>query len=466
MNLSAENRSTLRKAIVAHSGWESYKKARGDVSISAYSKDELISAAQALKIDIVAILNGRATDATSTEGESTMKERTEVIPDYVWERLDTVKDQLSEAKRKLCFDIKRTVMDKQNNLATKRQHETVTSIIFSVAAMGEDRKKFCDDRKKAATVGDATETSTETKPAIATQSFDKNDAGKPIWDLVRGHAVEEIFDHIRPAIEKALSNVSTIKIEMTSNGVAVGESTGHHHPSYATLCRALSCRSADGFFPNVWIAGPAGSGKTHAARSFAKAAGLEFFYNGALRDAFELLGYMDASGVYHTTPFRQAYEHGGVYLFDEVDGSDNAALLALNGALANGIAAFPNGMIERHPDCRIIATGNTWGLGATSDYVGRGKIDAAFLDRFGVRLSWDYDVALEVAISGNADFARRVQSARERARAAGLKVLITPRASIAGAALIAAGFTHDEAAGMTYLANLSNDQKKIIEGRA
>lgn len=387
MNLSAENRSTLRKAIVAHSGWESYKKARGDMSISAYSKDELIGAANALGIDIQAIIDGRAANATSTESESTMK----------------------------------------------ANHESTAS---------------------------------ETKPAIAPQSFDKNDAGKPIWDLVRGHAVGEIFDHIRPAIEKALSNVSTIKIEMTSNGVAVGESTGHHHPSYATLCRALSCRSADGFFPNVWIAGPAGSGKTHAARSFAKAAGLEFYYNGALRDAFELLGYMDASGVYHTTPFRQAYEHGGVYLFDEVDGSDNAALLALNGALANGIAAFPNGMIERHPDCRIIATGNTWGLGATSDYVGRGKIDAAFLDRFGVRMSWDYDVALEVAISGNADFARRVQSARERARAAGLKVLITPRASIAGAALIAAGFTHDEAAGMTYLANLSNDQKKIIEGRA
>jgi cobaltochelatase CobS len=391
MNLSAENRSTLRKAIVAHSGWESYKKARGDMSISAYSKDELIGAANALGIDIRAIIDGRATNATSTEKTGGT---------YVFDEVDDSRDD----------------------------HKAI--------------------------------------PVVASPSFDKNDAGKPIWDLVRGHAVGEIFDHIKPAIEKALSNVSTIKIEMTSNGVAVGESTGHHHPSYATLCRALSCRSADGFFPNVWIAGPAGSGKTHAARSFAKAAGLEFYYNGALRDAFELLGYMDASGVYHTTPFRQAYEHGGVYLFDEVDGSDNAALLALNGALANGIAAFPNGMIERHPDCRIIATGNTWGLGATSDYVGRGKIDAAFLDRFGVRMSWDYDVALEVAISGNADFARRVQSARERARAAGLKVLITPRASIAGAALIAAGFTHDEAAGMTYLANLSNDQKKIIEGRA
>jgi cobaltochelatase CobS len=180
----------------------------------------------------------------------------------------------------------------------------------------------------------------------------------------------------------------------------------------------------------------------------------------------ELLGFIDAAGRYHRTPFREAFEHGGVYLFDEVDGSDNAALLALNAALANGRASFPDAQIERHKDCRIIATANTWGLGATADYVGRSKIDAAFLSRFPVRLPWDYDTALEVAISGNADFARRVQAARERARAAGLKVLIDPRATMAGAALIAAGLTHDEAASLTYLANLSPEQKKLVEGRA
>jgi hypothetical protein len=382
MNLSAEQRSTLRKAIVSHDGWPSYKKARGDVSISAYSKDELLAAARALGIDVETAKASRDTAAAS--------------------------------------------------------HETASTA----------------DEKAAA------------KPAIETPSFDKNDAGAPIWQLVKGHALEEIFDSIKPAIERALSNVSTVKIEMTSNGVKVGESAGHHHPQFATLCRVLSARAADGFIPNVWIAGPAGSGKTHSVKAFAKAAGLEFYYNGALRDAFELLGYRDASGVYHSTPFRQAYEHGGVYLFDEVDGSDNAALLALNGALANGIAAFPDGLVERHPDCRIVATGNTWGLGATADYVGRGKIDAAFLDRFGVRLQWGYDVALETSISGNADFARRVQASRERASAAGLKVLVTPRASIAGAALIAAGFTHDEAAAMTYQANLSPEQRKIVEGRA
>jgi cobaltochelatase CobS len=390
MQLTANQRTALRSAIVANMGWPAYKSATGK-SISEMSKDEILSAARALKIDIEAVIDCGANTDTSTETSTATESKNTMKVEHV---------------------------------------------------------------------------ATEETPKIAIPSFDKNDAGKPLWDLTKGHAMAELWAMISPQIEKALSNVSTIKIEMTSNGVAVGESTGHHHPMFSTLCRILSSRAADGFVPNVWIAGPAGSGKTHSVKSFAKAAGLEFYYNGALRDAFELIGYKDANGVYHTTPFRQAYEHGGVYLFDEVDGSDNAALLALNGALANGIASFPDGLIERHPDCRIVATGNTWGLGATSDYVGRGKIDAAFLDRFGARLQWGYDVALEVSISGNADFAKRVQAARTRAVAAGLKVLITPRASIAGAALIAAGLTHDEAADLTYLANLSKEQRAIVEGRA
>jgi cobaltochelatase CobS len=266
-------------------------------------------------------------------------------------------------------------------------------------------------------------------------------------------------------VERRLENVSTVRIEIARDGAKVGETTGHAHPMFATLCRALAARQVDGFAPNVWIAGPAGSGKTHAAKTFATVADLSFYYNGALSMPHELLGFIDAAGTYHRTPFRDAFEHGGVYLFDEVDGSDNSALLALNAALANGRASFPDAQVERHAECHIVATANTWGLGATADYVGRSKIDAAFLSRFPVRLAWDYDAALEVAISGNADFARRVQAARERARAAGLKVLIDPRATMAGAALIAGGMTHDEAAALTYLANLSPEQRKLVEGR-
>jgi hypothetical protein len=69
----------------------------------------------------------------------------------------------------------------------------------------------------------------------------------------------------------------------------------------------------------------------------------------------EMLGFIDAAGNYHRTPFRDAYEHGGIYTFDEVDRSDPVALLAVNPHLANGVATFPDGQIKRHKDCLIVS---------------------------------------------------------------------------------------------------------------
>jgi cobaltochelatase CobS len=245
------------------------------------------------------------------------------------------------------------------------------------------------------------------------------------------------------------------------------KSEGTVHPQFPTLLKVLSARQASGAPVNVWIAGPAGSGKTHAAEQAASALSIAFYFNGALSMPHELLGFVDAAGKYHSTPFRQAYEHGGLYLFDEVDASETVVLLALNAALANGVCAFPDSAtpIRRHADFRCVAAGNTYGQGATADYIGRAKIDAAFLSRFPVKLTWNYDVALEQNISGNADFAKRVQAARARAQAAGVKIIIDPRHSMAGAALIAAGFKSDEAAELTYLSALTADQRKIVEGR-
>jgi hypothetical protein len=273
-------------------------------------------------------------------------------------------------------------------------------------------------------------------------------------------AVNKIVD---ARLNDALAGIATVRIELAKHDGSVVQLDGHHHPMFHKLLKVCSARLVNGYAPNVWLAGPAGSGKTHAAHKTAEALGVTFYHNGALSMAHELLGFIDAAGNYHTTQFRQAYELGGVYCFDEVDGSDNAALLALNAALANGACAFPDKTVTRHKDCVIIATANTWGLGATADYVGRAKIDAAFLSRFAVKLPWDYDEALEIAISGDAKFAARVIAARAKARGAGLKVLIDPRASQAGSALVAAGFTYDEAAELTYLANLSSDQRKLIE---
>ena len=54
--------------------------------------------------------------------------------------------------------------------------------------------------------------------------------------------------------------------------------------------------------------------------------------------------------------------------------------------------------------------------------------------------------------------------ARKAADKAGLKVLITPRDSVHGSALIAAGIDADTAARMTYLSGLSAAQIAQIEG--
>lgn len=272
---------------------------------------------------------------------------------------------------------------------------------------------------------------------------------------------EQIAAVVDEKINAALSKIPAIRIEVKS-GDAVNAVEGMQHAKFQTLLRAACARQADGYHPNIWLAGPTGSGKTHAAKMVAKAMGLDFSFHGAMGMSFELTGFIDAGGKYHPTEFRRIFENGGVILLDECDGYDANATLALNAALANGMASFPDGLVKRHPDCVIIAAGNTWGTGATADYVGRAKIDAAFLSRFPVCIAWDYDLALEVALSGNEQWALRVQNARMKAREKGLKVVIDPRITYAGAALIAAGFKPDEAAAETYLAKLTAEQRKQI----
>lgn len=231
---------------------------------------------------------------------------------------------------------------------------------------------------------------------------------------------------------------------------------GLQHKSFPTLLAACAARC------NVWIAGPAGSGKTTAAQNVASALGLPFYYTGAVGDPFQIVGFVDASGRYSEPPIYKAYKHGGVFLWDEVDGSDPNALLAFNALLANGKAVFPNGeIVDKHADCIIIAAANTYGLGATAEYVGRNRLDAAFLDRF-VQLDWPYDTDLEMAVSPNLGWTARVQAVRAAVAKKGLRVMITPRASIYGAALLSQGMDPKIVESMTLAKAMTPDQWSSI----
>jgi len=205
-----------------------------------------------------------------------------------------------------------------------------------------------------------------------------------------------------------------------------------------------------------FLVGPAGSGKTTLAEQIAKALDRKFYMAARVTSEFKLVGFIDAQGNCVRTQFREAYEHGGVFLFDEVDASDPDAMTAFNAALANGYADFPDGMVHRHPDICAIAAGNTFGRGADRQYVGRNQLDAATLDRFQI-YEVDYDEELEVFLAGNEPWARYVQAVRAAAEEAKIRHVISPRASIAGAKLLAAGMSLTKVVQATIWKGMSTD---------
>jgi hypothetical protein len=189
---------------------------------------------------------------------------------------------------------------------------------------------------------------------------------------------------------------------------------------------------------NVMIVGPAGSGKTFVAKQLAKAAGLDFYMSGKCADEVKITGYTDANGQYRSVQFRQAFEFGGLFLFDEMDGWTADALIAANAPLAGDKGDFPDGMVERHPNFVALAATNTFGRGADRQYVGREQLDAASLDRFAV-VEFDYDEDLEMAISCNRDWTKHVQKVRAAIMKEKVRHVVSPRASLDGGVMIAAG---------------------------
>jgi len=238
---------------------------------------------------------------------------------------------------------------------------------------------------------------------------------------------------------------------------------GVQHKQFADLLKVSSCRMPSGERINVWLSGPAGTGKTYAAHQISKALDLEFYFCGALAEPYSLLGYNDANGRYVRTQFREAYENGGIFLFDEVDASEPVAVMPFNAALANGHCAFPDRVVERHKDCLIIASANTWGHGATNDYVGRLKLDGAFLDRF-ISYPWSVDENLERETAGNPQWTARVQQIRRNVAAKGIKVLVTPRASYYGASLLSQGFPQDTVETLVLRRGMTDEQWNAVKG--
>lgn len=217
----------------------------------------------------------------------------------------------------------------------------------------------------------------------------------------------------------------------------------------------------------VLMVGPAGTGKTHSAALVAEALSLDFFSIsvGSQTSKSDLAGYMSATGNYVETAFRRAYEDGGVFLLDEADAGNSNVLILLNAALSNGYMAFPDKMVKAHDDFRLIATANTFGTGASRQYVGRNQLDAATIDRF-TTIIWDIDDRIEEAMAGDTAEGKKwlnvVRVVRNRAlNELDLRVVISPRATQRGVALLTAGVPFSDVLEMALIANIPSEQASI-----
>lgn len=202
------------------------------------------------------------------------------------------------------------------------------------------------------------------------------------------------------------------------------EGEGVTHDKFDTIVKFVANNEP------VFLTGPAGSGKNVLCQQVAEALGLNFYFSNAVTQEYKITGFTDAMGVFHESQFYKAFKNGGLFMLDEMDASIPEVLVILNAAIANRYFDFPApiGYVEAHPDFRVIAAGNTFGLGANYEYVGRNQLDMASLDRFAVvRVGYDRNIELNVA-QGNTELVDFAEDARNAAEKSGIRFIVSYRA--------------------------------------
>ena len=264
------------------------------------------------------------------------------------------------------------------------------------------------------------------------------------------HEFKDRMNYIRDFVEEQIAAAGSPTITIQVRDLPEVELDRQHY----LFKLLLACGSVD---QHMMLVGPAGSGKTTVASSVAESLGRPFeaISFGPTTSKADIMGYKDANGNYHDTGLVRAYRDGGVFLGDEMDAANAGVLTQVNMALSNGHMSTPVGMLKRHKDFLFIAGCNTFGVGANRQYVGRNQLDAATLDRFAV-IDFPIDEGLEAHACGiskrspqlnlakggvpsNTEWLDRVHKVRNAVTKLEVRHIVSPRASISGTKLIAAG---------------------------
>jgi cobaltochelatase CobS len=274
--------------------------------------------------------------------------------------------------------------------------------------------------------------------------------------MSKGGSIDE--SQVEAIVERKLKAVKPLKVEVVS--ATATKRVEMAHKNFADGVALL------GLGKNVSLIGEAGSGKSFGAIQMAQSLDLDYVVESChgKMQSFDLVGAMSpTTGNYISTKLRDAYENGKVLILDEFDRSNTETTIALNGVLAGDCYGFPDGMVTRHKDFRVIACQNTFGTGASKTYASAKAQDGSTLTRF-TRLEWNIDTKLELAICGDNEVTRAVQSVRKNAKDNGYdQILITPRQCIDANQMVdTLGWTLKKAVEFSCLNGLADDVKKRL----
>lgn len=212
----------------------------------------------------------------------------------------------------------------------------------------------------------------------------------------------------------------------------------------------------------VMLVGSAGTGKNVICSQIAELLDLEFYFSNAITQEYKLTGFIDANGRYHETQFYKAFKNGGLFMLDEIDASIPETLIILNSAIANRYFDFPNEKVYAHENFRVISAGNTFGKGASYEYVGRNQLDGATLDRFAV-IEIEYSETIENSLTSDKDLLSFVRAFRNACNQNGIQHIVSYRAITRLDKLVNVGLDIKEVLKTCLLKNLEMDDLRMID---
>lgn len=329
---------------------------------------------------------------------------------------------------------------------------------------------------------------------IETQLSELRDNDKALAVAVAAQAAElgKIGELPTAAIAKVKHDIDGLRkeiagiersrpIEIVTPTGAIAD-VGRQHSQFLNLAAMVKAVGDSGI---VFLVGEPGSFKSSAVKPLAQALGVDYEVQpvGMQTTKSDLVGFHNGHGDYVESPAYRVYCKGGLLLWDEIDAANAATLTIINGLTSNHRAGFPGGMVDRHPSCYFVAAGNTFGRGADAQFIGRSQLDAATLNRF-CYLPWDtdwqlvgdlYGLTIPDAYGGFpapgpnrdaaefADWGGYVKRIHDAVVACNIRAVVSSRAVINGAKMLASGLDRDLVEYATIWAHMSTQDAATVK---